>query len=204
MRAINKLTAKQIEAFKEPGRYSDGGNLYLVITAAKTRQWIFGYRWQGKEKELGLGSAAEGRVSLKAAREAAQDARDAIAGGKDPQVLKDEKKPAIDKRRTWEQVVDEFLPAMENAWKNKKHAKQWGYSLKTLGAPLLPKLVNTIDVADVLFIVRPHWERAPETARRLRGRVETVLGYATRLKYRRGDPLALIVNVALDGTPFRR
>ena len=52
MRTINKLTAKQIEAFKERGRYSDGGNLYLVITAAGTRQWVFRYRWQGKEKEL--------------------------------------------------------------------------------------------------------------------------------------------------------
>ncbi|MGE0006913.1 MAG: Arm DNA-binding domain-containing protein [Parvibaculaceae bacterium] len=61
-------------AFKEPGRYADGGNLYLVITKAKTRQWVFRYRWQGKEKELGLGSAAAGRVSLKAAREAAQAA----------------------------------------------------------------------------------------------------------------------------------
>lgn len=60
MRSINKLSAKQIEAFKEPGRYSDGGNLYLVVTQARTRQWVFRYRWHGKLKELGLGSAAQG------------------------------------------------------------------------------------------------------------------------------------------------
>jgi hypothetical protein len=72
MRTVNKLTAKKIDAIKEPGRYSDGGNLYLVVTEAGTRQWIFRYRWEGKVRDLGLGSAAPGRVSLPGARAAAQ------------------------------------------------------------------------------------------------------------------------------------
>src|SRR5689334_20308580 len=113
MRAINKLTIKQIESFNEPGRYSDGGNLYLVVTKALTRQWVFRYRWKGKEKELGLGSAASGRVSLASARKAAQSARDALGSGNDPQVLKNEAKHANDLQRTFGQAVDEYLAAME-------------------------------------------------------------------------------------------
>lgn len=187
MREINKLSAKQVEALKERGRYSDGGNLYLVITDAGTRQWIFRYRWQGKERDLGLGSAAAGRVSLASARKAAQAARDDIAAGNDPQSVKNETKQAADLYRTFGQVVDEYLATMEKGWKNKKHGKQWRYSLKELAAPLTSKPVHTIEVTDVLAVLRPHWERVPETARRLRGRIESVLSYATSHKYRKGE-----------------
>lgn len=186
MRSVNKLSAKQIEAFKEPGRYADGGNLYLVVTKAGTRQWVFRYRWHGKLKEMGFGSAAAGRVSLKGAREAAQAARDHIAAGTDPRAAKAEERQATDKRRTFSQVVDEYLKAMRQGWKNPKHAKQWSYTLKELAAPLGSKFVHQIDVTDVLAVLRPQWERVPETGRRLRGRIESVLSYATSHKYRTG------------------
>ena len=136
MRTINKLSARQVETLKSLGRYSDGGNLYLVITDAGTRQWIFRYRWQGREKEIGLGSAAPGRVSLAGARKVAQAARDALGEGKDPQVLKSQAKQATVLRRTFGQVADEYLKVMEKGWKNNKHSKQWRYSLMELAAPL--------------------------------------------------------------------
>lgn len=186
MRSINRLNVKQIEAIKEPGRYSDGGNLYLVVTKAGTRQWVFRYRWQGKLKEIGLGSAAPGRVSLHDARKKAQKARDDLTAGNDPQIIKNEAKQEKDNLRTWEQAVDEFIGEMEGGWKNKKHAKQWKRALKELAAPLLPKPVHQIDVSDVLAVIRPHWERVPETGRRLRGRIEAVLSYCTSHKYRSG------------------
>lgn len=186
MRSLNRLTAKQVEAAKEPGRYSDGGNLNLVITKAGTRQWVFRYRWEDREREMGLGSAAPGRVSLAAARKAAQAARDLIAEGKDPQAARREAKQAARPERTFGQVADEYLKAMEKGWKNRKHGKQWEYSLKELAAPLRPKPVHLIDVPDVLAALRPHWERVPETGRRLRGRIENVLSYATSHKYRSG------------------
>jgi integrase len=186
MRSLNRLTAKQVDAAKEPGRYSDGGNLNLVITKAGTRQWVFRYRWEGREREMGLGSAAPGRVSLAGARKAAQGARDLIAEGKDPQAAKRDAKQASRPERTFGQASDEYLNAMEKGWKNKKHAKQWEYSLKVLAAPLRPKAVHLIDVPDVLACLRPHWERVPETGRRLRGRIENVLSYCTSHKYRSG------------------
>lgn len=187
MRAINKLTAKHIESSKTPGRYSDGGNLYLVVTPAGTRQWIFRYRWQGKEKEIGLGSAALGRVTLAGARKAAQGARDAMMAGMDPHVARDNAKQQTESVRTFGQVVEEYFDAMENGWKNSKHARQWKYSLKELAAPLTPKPVHTVDVTDILAVLRPHWERVPETGRRLRGRIEAILSYATSHKYRNGE-----------------
>jgi len=187
MRALNRLTVKEIEALKEPGRYGDGGNLYLVITKAGTRQWTFRYRWKGKEKELGLGSAAIGRVTLQQARTKAQDARNELAAGNDPQAARDAAKRATDLRRTWGQVVDEFLKTMERGWRNKKHANQWRYSLKVLAAPLSAKPVDSIGVTDVLAVLRPVWDRVPETGRRLRGRLEAVLSYATSHNYRAGE-----------------
>jgi integrase len=97
------------------------------------------------------------------------------------------RKQATEKRRTFGQVVDEYLEAMEKGWKSKKHGKQWRYSLKELAAPLASKAVHTIEVTDILSVLRPHWERVPETGRRLRGRIESVLSFATSHKYRKGE-----------------
>jgi integrase len=187
MRTVNKLTARQVDTLTTKGRYSDGGNLYLVVTEAGTRQWVFRYRWHGKEKEIGLGSAGAGRVSLAGARKAAQAARDAIAAGQDPQALKSAAKQSEHLTRTFNQVADEYLAAMKNGWKNPKHAKQWRYSLKDLAAPLASTPVHLIEATDVLSVLRPHWERVPETGRRLRGRIEAVLSFATSHKYRKGE-----------------
>src|SRR5437762_13499448 len=83
-RAINRLTARQVETLSEPGRHADGGNLYLSISANGGRRWVFLYRWQGKPREMGLGSAAKGGVSLAGARKLAKEARDRLAVGEDP------------------------------------------------------------------------------------------------------------------------
>ncbi len=110
-----------------------------------------------------------------------------MAAGNDPQILKNEAKRSTNMRRTFGQVVDEYLATMEKGWKNKKHGKQWRYSLEKLAAPLASKPVHTIEVTDVLSVLRPHWERVPETGRRLRGRIESVLSFATSHKYRVGE-----------------
>jgi integrase len=187
VRTIHKLSARQVETLREKGRYSDGANLYLVVTAAGTRQWVFRYRWERREKEIGLGSAALGRVSLANARKAAQAARDAIAEGNDPFLVKREARQSTRSVRTFSQVTDEFLKAKRSGWRNPKHRAQWEYSLTTLAATLRPKPVHLIENTDVLAVLQPLWDRVPETARRLRGRIEAVLGFATLKKYRKGD-----------------
>src|SRR5262245_53674038 len=83
-RSINKLSARAVEAVKAPGRYSDCGNLYLLISANGGRRWVFMYRFAGKQREMGLGSASRAGTSLARARELAAEARTTLAAGLDP------------------------------------------------------------------------------------------------------------------------
>src|SRR5271165_1177103 len=82
-RKQNLLTARTIEAAKEPGRHSDGNGLYLAVRPGGSRQWMFLYRRDGKLKEMGLGSPAKG-VTLAMARGLRDEARTALACGVDP------------------------------------------------------------------------------------------------------------------------
>jgi len=186
MRSLHKLTTRKVDSVRKKGRYSDGGNLYLVVTAAGTRQWVFRYRWNEGEKEMGLGSAAPGRVSLAMARKLAQAARDALSERKDPMAVRNDAQQSLRSIRTFGKVAEEFLKAKSAGWRNPKHRAQWNYSLQTLAAPLHPKQVHRIENTDVLEVLRPLWQSVPETARRLRGRIESVLGFATLKKYRSG------------------
>src|SRR5262245_64447828 len=83
-RSINKLSSRTVETVKAPGRYSDGGNLYLSISQNGGRRWVFMYRFGGKQREMGLGSASRAGVPLASARELAAEARTALASGVDP------------------------------------------------------------------------------------------------------------------------
>ena len=83
-RSINKLSARAVETVTAPGRYSDGGNLYLSISANGGRRWVFMYRFGGKQREMGLGSASRAGISLARARELAVEARVPLAAGLDP------------------------------------------------------------------------------------------------------------------------
>src|SRR5262245_57277029 len=83
-RSINKLSSRTVETVKAPGRYSDGGNLYLSISQNGGRRWVFMYRFGGKQREMGLGSAGRAGTSLARARDLAAEARTALAAGLDP------------------------------------------------------------------------------------------------------------------------
>ena len=80
----NKLSARTVETLKRPGRYSDGGNLYLSISANGGRRWVFMYRFAGRQREMGLGSASKAGTSLARAQELAAEARSALGAGLDP------------------------------------------------------------------------------------------------------------------------
>jgi hypothetical protein len=96
-RPINKLTALEVEAKTEPGRHSDGGGLYLLVDGKGRRSWVFMYKWRGRQREAGLGSASKGFVTLKAAREKAAEGRALIADGRDP--LGGPIRPTTERRR---------------------------------------------------------------------------------------------------------
>src|SRR5688572_25444806 len=129
-RTINRLSARQVETLKKPGRHADGGNLYLKIAPDGSRRWVFMYILDGKQREMGLGSASKGGVLLGAARSRAAGARAALAGGIDPMVAKREaeRRSAITNAPTFGKTADDYIAAMKPSWRNAKHAAQWVYT----------------------------------------------------------------------------
>lgn len=187
-RTINRLSARQVETLKKPGRHADGGNLYLKIMP-DGRRWAFLYVFDGKQREMGLGSASKGGVPLAAARVRAAEARTALAAGVDPMTAKKEaeRRAAITQAPTFGKMANDYIAAMKPSWRNAKHAAQWEYTLTTYAAPLRSKPVNQIQTADVLETLQPLWQSIPETARRLRGRIENVLDAAKAKGFRDGE-----------------
>jgi hypothetical protein len=116
-RPINKLNARQVATASKPGRYSDGGGLYLAIDE-KRRRWVFRYTRLGKTIDLGLGNAQD--VSLAYARIAATKLREALTAGLDP---KSERVKT--KIPTFRAFAEEYIASMKAGWRNEKHAKQW-------------------------------------------------------------------------------
>lgn len=184
-RQLHKLNALQATKLNAAGRHSDGGGLYLSIDGGR-RRWIFRFRDKrtGKVREMGLGAA--GDVTLAKAREKAAAARQAVKEGKDPiasarDALRSAAVP------TFGELADQFIASMEGQWRNDKHRWQWRHTLTEYAKPLRGKRVDEIGVEDVLACLRPHWERRPETAGRLRGRIERVLNAAKAQGYRTGE-----------------
>jgi integrase len=176
VRHLNKLSARAVETLAKPGRHSDGGGLYLSISGEGRRRWVFMYMRCGKQREAGLGSAAKGGVSLKAAREKAAEARALLKAGRDP--LGEWSKPDAKEAPTFGEAADAFFEAHAGGWRNDKHKAQWRMTLARYCEPIRETPVDAIDTEAVLSVLRPVWTRAPETASRLRGRIEAVLDAA--------------------------
>jgi integrase len=174
-RAIHKLTARAVETLGF-GKHSDGGNLYLRVDKDGRRSWMFIFAWRGKQPEAGLGSAAKGGVSLKAAREKAAKGRAFLAAGQNP--IEQWRKPTDERAATFGTVADEFMAAHEGSFRNAKHKAQWRMTLTRYCEPIRDTAVDAIDTEAVLRVLKPIWTRAPETASRLRGRIEAVLDAA--------------------------
>src|SRR5262245_5960170 len=186
-RSINKLSSRTVETVKAPGRYSDGANLYLSVSANGGRRWVFMYRFGGKQREMGLGSASRAGTSLARARELAAEARTALAAGIDPL---EARKARIQAERTvpsFGNCADAYIEAHRKSWRNDKHVAQWILTLTTYCTQIRAIPVNEIDTEAVLKVLQPIWEKLPETARRLRGRIEKVLDAAAVRGFRTGE-----------------
>ena len=168
---VGRLTARKVETAK-PGVYLDGQGLRLIVGATGSRKWAFRFMRRGRSQDMGLGGAD---VSLAMARERAAEARRTLAGGQNPI---DGARVARAGRPTFGQVADEYLAAKQSEWRNGKHRAQWEMTLQRYCAPLRGRPVDEIDTAAVLEVLTPLWASIPETASRLRGRIETVLDAA--------------------------
>lgn len=168
---INRLTARSVATIAKPGRHADGGNLYLNVSASGARSWVFLYKFAGRQREIGLGSARD--VPLARARELAADNRKKLASGTDPLLAKKTPSAVL-----FGDCADQFICAMESAWRNEKHRAQWRMTLSVYAKALRPIPVEHITTEEVLQALKPLWSTRPETASRLRGRIEAVLNYA--------------------------
>jgi integrase len=177
MAKTNALTALAVKNAKNNSRLADGGGLYLSTTNGGKR-WTFIYRWDGKRREMGLGSAAT--VKLADARTLASAARDHLAAGVDPVAGREAARTSavIPKSATFATYAEDYISSVENGWRNEKHRQQWRSSLKTHAASLSGLDVNAITTDHVLDVLRPIWSDKPETAGRVRGRIEKILNAA--------------------------
>ena len=182
-----KMTAAALRGLVKPGAYADGGGLYLRVRGPDARAWAFRYKQAGKQHWQGLGAFPT--VSLAEAREAATAARRTLAGGADPLAARKaaQAEQEASRARTFALVAAQWLEAHADGYRNAKHRAQVRTTLETLAFPTLGGMpVSAITTGDVLAALRPVWQRTPETASRLRGRIEAVLSYAKALRWREG------------------
>ena len=190
MRAINKLTPKKVKDETKPGLYADGLGLYLQVSAFGTKSWLFRFMQDGRARKMGLGPVHT--VTLAMAREKATEARRKLLDGKDPIEDRNAGKNALRLSAarvvTFKACAEQYIAAHRVSWKNPKHAEQWPSTLNAYVYPVFGNIaVADVDVALVMKAIEPIWSEKPETANRVRGRVETVLDWAKARGYRDGE-----------------
>jgi integrase len=201
-RPIGKLTALKVERAKEPGMYGDGGGLYLRVTEDGAKNWVFRFMLNGRPRWMGLGPLA--LYGLHEARGKALDARRLRHEGIDPidtrRASRLRERLEAAKAITFKQCAATYIKAHRAGWRNSKHAAQWEATLNTYAEPIIGSLpVQDVDTSLVMRVLEQHvsdgpdktksplWTARPETASRLRGRMETILDWARVRGYRSGE-----------------
>jgi len=193
-----RITALFVKHTQRPGKYADGGNLYLQVrkstrkveTDDVTKSWLFRYSRFGKDTWLGLGPYPD--VMLSEARDLATRERKKLRHGIDP--LTDKRARQIAARTAHENMLsfaecaELYIESQAPGWSNPKHIEQWRSTLKNLAGPIIGHLpVDQIDTALIMRCIEPKWTTKTETASRLRGRIEAVLDWSAVRGYRKGD-----------------
>ena len=190
--ALTPLAVKNAKA----GRHADGAGLHLLVKASGARSWVYRFMLKGKSRDVGLGAAGPGGISLADARDLALALRLKVKAGTDP--LAERHRAASEALATaqaakiagitFKAVAEAYIAANEASWRNAKHRKQWQNTLSTYVYPVMGDLpVADIGTAHVLKILEPIWQAKPETASRVRGRIETILDAAKARDYREGE-----------------
>jgi hypothetical protein len=183
---MTKVTNINVKALlKQPGRHTVGDGLHLKVLDENRAYWVYRYRANGKERETSVGSAR--KLSLPEARTRHLELRKAVkVDRKDPLVEKRAAKRAAAQapesaKPTFGALADRYVATHEAGWKNAKHRYQWRMTLAHYCAPIRDLPVDRIDTEAVLKVLEPLWTTVPETASRLRGRIEAVLDAARAL-----------------------
>jgi integrase-like protein/Arm domain-containing DNA-binding protein len=193
-RTVNRLSHRTVETLKELGMHSDGGGLYLQVTQGSDgtprKSWLFRYAVAGRERQMGLGPLSD--VPLAEARDRALAAREMRRAGKDPiterEASRAEASLVAAKTMSFDECATAYIAAHRAGWRNVKHASQWTNTVATYCSPVFGKLpVQLVDVGLVMSAIEPLWATKPETAGRVRGRIERILDWAKVRGYRNGE-----------------
>src|SRR5262245_58971660 len=200
-RTLHRLSPLKVKNTKDTGMYADGGGLYLQVKATDNgtinKSWVFRYaiaetheNGRQKERQMGLGSCHT--ITLAEAREKALKCRKLRDQGIDPIEARraDHANAALEAARvmTFDQCRDAFIAVKRAGWRNVKHPSQWRNTLATYVSPVFGKVpVGAVDTALVIKVLQPLWTTKPETARRVRGRIEGILDWARACGYRDGE-----------------
>jgi integrase len=190
-------------------RTSYGGGLYLQIggSGSASSSWLLRYQSKGKETWMGLGRKS--RTTAKQARARARRYQQLLDDGIDPlQAKRDQRRQeALEASRsiTFRKAAEEYYALHERKWTNHKHAKAFLSTLKTFAFPVIGDwTIADVDTAAVLRIIEPIWIEKTQTASRVRGRIEAVLGWATVRGFRAGDNPARWTNYLSETLPASR
>ncbi len=189
-RLVNKLSTLRVANLVEPGWYSDGAGLWLQLSPSGSKSWVFRYSLERKRFHMGLGSARD--VSLAEARKMAADCRLRLRSGGNPLLDRQTdalaQRAALARRVSFDDCASAYIKAHRASWRNAKHQAQWVSTLANYASPVFGALpVQEVDTAMVVKVLGPIWTTRTETAVRLRGRIESILDWATVSKFRTGE-----------------
>ena len=197
-RTRQTLSAAMVRTVSKLGMYSDGNGLNLRVERSGTKQWVQRVTIAGKRSMLGLGGYPA--ISLADARELAAANQRAVKQGRDP--LAEKRQAAEERRRpavpSFSEAAERVIEMHRPTWSNAKHAAQWTSTLATYAHPVIGrKPVDEITTGDVLTIMTPIWTTKPETASRVRQRLETVFDWVVAQGWRPDNPAGRAITRAL-------
>ncbi|MDB5704537.1 MAG: integrase [Sphingomonas bacterium] len=197
---MGKLTVLGVRAMTAPGRYSDGGGLMLLVKPSGSRSWLLRIQADGKRRDLGLGSAAD--VSLAEAREKAGETRKQLRNGIDPVEAKRVSRRLAAGIPTFREAAETAHRDQKAGWRNKKHQDQWLSSLKSYAFPKIGDVrIDKLDASAIRDVLLPIWLEKPETARRVKQRVGTVLDWAYSAGHRETEAPMRAIGKGLPRQP---
>lgn len=186
-----ELSARAVAAIKTEGRHAVGGaqGLHLRVSGSH-RGWVLRISVGEARRDIGLGSYPE--IGLSEARELARALRKEVRNGEQIVGPRRRQKAVLIAKQAADQTFDwcaeQYIESKSAEWKNVKHRQQWESTLRDYASPVMGKLsVREIGLAHVMRCLEPIWKSKNETASRLRGRIESVLDWATVREYRAGE-----------------
>lgn len=191
-----KLTVAGMRTLRKPGMYGDGAGLWLAVSAPDRRAWVLRYTAAGKARQMTLGNAEH--VGLAEARQLASDARGQVSRGVDPLAERQAVTAPAPTVPTFAEAAERYIASHETGWRNDKHRQQWRSTIAGHAADIGSLPVSAVDTPAVLRVLEAIWHAKPETASRLRGRIEQILDYSRVQGWRDGpNPAAWRGHLAL-------